>query len=127
MHSQGEVERRAPAPTESGSVVGGGSEIPGAAGSATVPTLLDAAPTSRRMSFIGSTERTRGTTSKLFSGGGDGTNHSSVFPFQGSLPARLPRFRLRRTFATVTSTPIARINEPIVEIRLKTSQPALAG
>ena len=37
----------------------------------------------RRMSFIGSTERTRGMTSKLFSGGGDGVNHSSVL--------RLPR------------------------------------
>ena len=46
---------------------------------------------SRRMSFIGSTERTRGMTSKLFSGGGDGVNHSSVFAFHGSGPAIAPR------------------------------------
>ena len=38
------------------------------------------------MSFIGSTERTRGIESKLFSGGGEGTNHSRVLPFHGSGP-----------------------------------------
>ena len=47
------------------------------------------------MSFIGSTERTRGITSKLFSGGGDGVNHSSVFAFHGSGPATRPFFRDR--------------------------------
>ena len=60
----------------------------GAAGCATVSAGLLAASTSRRMSFIGSTDRTRGTTSKLFSGGGDCVNHSSVLPCHGSLPAR---------------------------------------
>ena len=40
----------------------------------------------RRKSFIGSTERTRGTTSKLCSGGGEVVNHSSVFAFHGSGP-----------------------------------------
>ena len=43
------------------------------------------------MSFIGSTLRTRGITSKLFSGGGEGVNHSSVFAFHGSGPAIAPR------------------------------------
>ena len=40
----------------------------------------------RRMSFIGSTERTRGMTSKLLTGGGDVVNHSSVLAFHGSGP-----------------------------------------
>ena len=39
------------------------------------------------MSFIGSTERTRGTTSKLLTGGGEVVNHSSVLAFHGSGPA----------------------------------------
>ena len=49
------------------------------------------------MSFIGSTERTRGTVSKLFAGGGEVVNHSSVFAFHGSGPATAPFFRLRTT------------------------------
>ena len=44
----------------------------------------------RRMSFIGSTERTRGTTSKLLAGGGEVVNHSSVLAFHGSGPAIAP-------------------------------------
>src|SRR5215218_6692208 len=47
--------------------------------------------TSRRMSFIGSTERTRGMASKLFSGGGEGVYHSSVLAFHGSGRAGLDR------------------------------------
>ena len=39
------------------------------------------------MSFIGSTERTRGMTSKLLTGGGEVVNHSSVLAFHGSGPA----------------------------------------
>ena len=62
----------------------------GATGCATVSAGLLPASTSRRMSFIGSTLRTRGIESKLFAGGGDVVNHSSVLPCQGSLPARLP-------------------------------------
>ena len=72
----------------------------------------------RRMSFIGSTERTRGIASKLFSGGGEGVNHSSVLPFHGSGPATAPLLSERTRLTTVSSTPIARTNEPIVEIRL---------
>ena len=71
----------------------------------------------RRMSFIGSTERTRGTTSKLFSGGGDGVNHSSVFAFHGSGPAIAPFLRDRTTLMIVSSTLSASTNAPIVEIR----------
>ena len=70
------------------------------------------------MSFIGSTERTRGMTSKLLTGGGEGVNHSSVLPFHGSGPAITPRLTLRTTLSTVTSTPSARMKEPTVEIRL---------
>src|SRR4029450_10687740 len=49
----------------------------GATGCATVSAGLAPAATSRRMSFIGSTLRTRGTTSKLLGGGGELVNHSS--------------------------------------------------
>ena len=73
--------------------------------------------TSRRMSFIGSTERTRGITSKLFSGGGDCVNHSSVLPFHGSLPALRPLLMLTMTLTIVTSTPIPSMKAPIVEMR----------
>src|SRR5215211_7134204 len=72
----------------------------GAGGCATVSTGELAAATSRRMSFIGSTLRTRGMTSKLFGGGGDWVNHSSVFPFQGSLPALRPRLALHSRLST---------------------------
>ena len=47
----------------------------------------DMSSTWRRMSFIGSTERTRGIESKLCSGGGEVVYHSSVLPFHGSGPA----------------------------------------
>ena len=70
------------------------------------------------MSFIGSTERTRGTTSKLFSGGGEGVNHSSVFAFHGSGPAIAPRLSDQTTPKTVTTTPSAIMNAPIVEMKL---------
>ena len=70
------------------------------------------------MSFIGSTLRMRGTTSKLLGGGGEVVNHSSVFPCQGSLPALRPLLRLQSTLTTVTSTPTPRMKAPIVEIRL---------
>ena len=70
------------------------------------------------MSFIGSTLRTLGMTSKLFGGGGDGVNHSSVFPFQGSFPARRPCLALQSRFATTITTPTPSTKEPIVETRL---------
>ena len=70
------------------------------------------------MSFIGSTERTRGIVSKLLTGGGDSVNHSSVFAFHGSGPALTPTFSERTTLITVSPMPSARMNEPIVEMRL---------
>ena len=79
------------------------------------------------MSFIGSTERTRGTTSKLLSGGGEVVNHSSVLPFQGSGPATTPFFRLRTRLYAVAATPRARMNEPMVEIRLSAWRSAMSG
>ena len=39
--------------------------------------VLERRSISRRTSFIGSSERTPGITSKPLTGGGDGTNHSS--------------------------------------------------
>jgi hypothetical protein len=69
-------------------------------------------------SFIGSTERTRGITSKLFSGGGDGVSHSSVLAFHGSGPAIVPFLVERTTLMIVSSTPIAIRNAPIVEMKL---------
>jgi hypothetical protein len=70
------------------------------------------------MSFIGSTERTRGTTSKLFSGGGEGVNHSSVFAFHGSGPAIAPRLSAQTIPTTVTATLSAIMNAPTVEMKL---------
>ena len=70
------------------------------------------------MSFIGSTLRTRGMTSKLLAAGGELVNHSSVLPCQGSLPALLPFLIEMITLTQVTTTPIPRMNAPIVEIRL---------
>ena len=74
------------------------------------------------MSFIGSTERTRGTVSKLFCGGGDWVNHSSVFAFHGSGPAIAPCLRLRSALTAVTRMPTPRMKAPIVEIRLKVAR-----
>ncbi len=79
---------------------------------------------SRRMSFIGSPERTRGIASKLLTAGGEVVNHSSVFAFHGSGPAIAPVLRLREMLTIVTSTPEARMKAPIVEIRLKSREVA---
>src|SRR6476646_7768491 len=87
----------------------------GGGGATPTPALRS---TSRRMSFIGSTERTRGTTSKLLAGGGEVVNHSSVFAFHGSGPATGPRLSERKTLMTVTRTPSASTNAPTVEITL---------
>lgn len=73
--------------------------------------------TCRRMSFIGSTDRTRGLTSTLLTGGGDCVNHSSVLTFHGlGLPS--PCVTERTTVSMVIPTPVARMHEPTVEIRV---------
>src|SRR3954454_12541825 len=87
----------------------------GAAGAEPTPVRRSI---SRRMSFIGSTERTRGTTSKLLTGGGEDVNHSSVFAFHGSGPATTPPRSDFRKLMTDMKIPSARMNDPIVEIRL---------
>src|SRR3954453_8422350 len=89
----------------------------GAGGGGTTPTPARRS-TSRRMSFIGSTERTRGTVSKLLTGGGDEVNHSSVFAFHGAGPATTPDRTDFRMLITDIRIPTARMNDPIVEIRL---------
>src|SRR3954451_21237568 len=116
-HDHEEVGRDHRREREAAECRGGGAHVPVATGCATVPSGSAALVTSRRMSFIGSTDRIRGTTSKLFSGGGDEVNHSSVLAFHGSLPALRPPFTLMITFTTVTSTPMPRMNDPIVETR----------
>src|SRR3954465_7073381 len=98
----------------------------GAGGGGATPTPARRS-TWRRMSFIGSTERTRGTTSKLLTGGGEVTNHSSVLAFHGSGPALGPFDSARTMLITDTSVPSASTNEPTVEIRLYVFQPALAS
>src|SRR3712207_1637473 len=79
------------------------------------------------MSFIGSTECTRGIVSKLFTGGGDCVNHSSVLPFHGSGPATAPFLTDRTTLMNVSRIPKARMNEPIVETRFHQSQAPMSA
>src|SRR3954447_997146 len=93
----------------------------GAGGGGTAPTPARRS-TWRRMSFIGSTERMRGTVSKLLTGGGDVVNHSSVLAFHGSGPAIAPRFTERITLMIVSRIPRPRMKAPIVEIRLRISK-----
>jgi len=68
------------------------------------------------MSRIGSTERTRGISSKLLGGGGEDVNHSSVLPFHGSGPATFPRFhpsfRFEEALAARLSDVASRIGSP---------------
>ena len=67
---------------------------------------------------MGSTERTRGTTSKLFSGGGEGVNHSSVFAFHGSGPAIAPFYFAQTMLRIVRITPTPSVKAPTVEMKL---------
>src|SRR5438552_12545815 len=66
---------------------------------------------------------TVGMTSKLCGGGGEGMVHSSVAPPHGSLPATLPRVRVRQTLTrkTAIDTPIR--NAPTVDTRLSLATP----
>src|SRR5439155_20122399 len=67
---------------------------------------------------------TVGMTSKLCGGGGEGMVHSSVAPPHGSLPATLPRVRVRQTLTrkTAIDTPIR--NAPTVDTRLSLATPS---
>jgi hypothetical protein len=64
---------------------------------------------------------TSGISAKLYSGGGDGIDHSSVPACHGSLPDTSPAVRLRQKFQRLTAMPRMRITVPIVEARLKPS------
>src|ERR1700756_2479768 len=66
---------------------------------------------------------TTGTEAKLYAGGGELTDHSSVQASQGSLPALSPFQYDRIRFATNTRTPAAWMKAPIETIRLIASQP----
>src|SRR3954465_13693236 len=66
---------------------------------------------------------TVGMTAKLYSGGGDGIDHSSEGAPHGSLPAIAPRFRLIQRFHAKISTDTAWMYAPIELMRLKTSNP----
>src|SRR5207253_1201691 len=76
----------------------------------------------RRQSRRGRALATNGTRSKFQAGGGEVVYHSSVSASQGSLPTRRPTRAVLTTFTRKTSTPRARIPEPIEEIRLYASQ-----
>jgi hypothetical protein len=66
-------------------------------------------------------------TSKLFGGGGEGVNHSSVLPFHGSGPAIEPRLSDRATLRTVSRIPMPKTNEPIVEMRFSVARLPMSG
>src|SRR5437016_4172206 len=60
---------------------------------------------------------------KLYSGGGDLVDHSRVSASQGSLPAGGPHHRAWNQLSRVMPVPTAKMNPPIVEMRLRLSQP----
>src|SRR5215475_4871228 len=62
--------------------------------------------------------RTSGRVSKLYSGGGEDVDHSSVHASHGSLPAMSPRVSDRRRLITKQNTPAAWNKAPIEEIIL---------
>src|SRR5436853_470592 len=66
---------------------------------------------------------TVGIVAKLYSGGGDGIDHSSVGAPHGSFPAMAPRFRLDQRFHTKMTTETAWMYAPIELMRLNTSSP----
>src|SRR5262249_20966185 len=74
----------------------------------------------------GRSERIGGSESKLRSGGGEVVAHSRVWPSHGSLPTRSPRRNVRMTFQTKTSTPTARMKDPIVDTMFRSPKSSLA-
>ena len=76
------------------------------------------------MSRIGSGLRTSGTASKLWGGGGESANHSSVEPCHGSWPTGRPPLYEAARFPSSTRTPITRKNAPTEPIRLSVETPS---
>ena len=70
---------------------------------------------------------TCGTSAKLYSGTGDGIDHSSVRPSHGSALATSPSRSVLITFTRNTSTDSAMTNAPIVASRFMVSQPMSAA
>src|SRR5215467_15639904 len=66
---------------------------------------------------------TVGTVAKLYAGGGELTDHSSVQASHGSLPAGAPRQYERIRFHTNTRTARPWMKAPIVTIRFNVSHP----
>src|SRR5438477_12708009 len=74
-----------------------------------------------------STLWTVGTTAKLYSGGGEGIDHSRVRPSHGSAPASSPRVVLEMKLIRKISTENAMINAPAVAIWFQRFQPRSSG
>src|SRR6266545_1403634 len=74
-----------------------------------------------------SSECTTGISSKLYTGGGDETDHSSVRASQGSAVASFGRRKLAMAFSRKISTLVAMMNAPIVATRFHTPSPSVAG
>jgi hypothetical protein len=70
---------------------------------------------------------TVGTSAKLYTGVGDGIDHSRVRPSHGSAPAISPFVRVRHTFHKKTSTDRAMMNDPMVASRFQNSKPRPLG
>src|SRR6185503_1037885 len=70
---------------------------------------------------------TVGISAKLYSGGGELVDHSSVQASQGSFPAGRPLRRDRRMFITKMSVPITWNATPIVQMRFQIPQPRPAS
>src|SRR5271169_533693 len=66
---------------------------------------------------------TTGVTAKLYSGGGEVVDHSSVHASHGSFPAGSPFKSDQARLATNTSTPAIWKNTPTVTIRFQISHP----
>src|SRR5215470_19013592 len=70
---------------------------------------------------------TAGVTAKLYTGGGEGVNHSSVHASHGSLPASLPRKYDHSRFQTKTNMPSPWNITPMEVMTFKVSQPRPAS
>src|SRR5215203_4315458 len=68
-------------------------------------------------------DSTSGISAKLYSGGGDGMDHSSVAASHGLFDAMGPCDLLRKKFQTKIAVEMTSMNAPMLEMRLNVSQP----
>src|SRR5215471_10687375 len=66
---------------------------------------------------------TIGSIAKLYTGGGEGIDHSSVRPSQGSGPAGVPERMVLMTLTMNNTNESAMISDPMVETRFQKFQP----